>query len=143
MTAQPLQPSDIPLLLALEENTFPDFWSESAWQSAFARPDFFGFTLKEEGKLLGFVCGTALFEESELLKIAVDSAERKKGYGKILLKALQTECKARGAEKLFLEVREGNIPARRLYEGDGFTLLRLRKKYYHDGENALEMNKTL
>ena len=138
-----LQPSDIPSLLTIEKECFPDPWTENSWEAAFARNDFFGFVLKEKDTLIGFVCGTALFEESELLKIAVSPPLRGKGCGNQLLGALLDESKKRGAEKMFLEVREGNLPARKLYEKTGFIQTRVRKKYYDDGENAVEMFKTL
>ncbi len=143
MTAQALQKTDIAAIVALEGEIFPDPWSAQTWESSFSRSDFFGFALKDGERLVGFVCGASLFEESELLKIAVRGIERGKGYGKTLLLALIAEAKSRGAEKMFLEVREGNTPARGLYESNGFTTTRVRKRYYADGENAVEMCKTL
>ncbi len=134
-----LQKGDIPAIVALEAETFPDPWSKSGWESAFARSDFFGFVVKEGEALVGFVCGTSLFEESELLKIAIAKEKRGQGYGKRLLVALQNEAKSRGAQKMFLEVREGNIPAKNLYLQNGFLSSRVRKNYYADGETAVEM----
>ena len=46
------------------------------------------------------------------------------------------ECAARELKKLFLEVRESNLPAISLYEKYGFIKISQRKKYYKDGENA-------
>ena len=143
MNVLALQSADISALLEIEKHCFPDPWKEESWQSAFVRPDFFSFALKDNGILIGFVCGTALFEESELLKIAILPAYRGNGYAERLLETLLEEAKRRGAEKMFLEVREGNVPARKLYEKTGFTQTRIRKKYYDDGENAVEMVKSL
>ncbi len=143
MIAQALQSEDIAWLMRLEEEIFPDPWSRAAWETSFARADFFGYALKEGETPVGFVCGTSLFEEGELLKIAVRQTERGQGYGKTLLAALLQEAKKRGAERVFLEVREGNTPARKLYEGNGFIPTRVRKNYYADGENAVEMCKIL
>ena len=143
MILRALQRSDIPSLLHIEKDCFPDPWQENSWQTAFARADFFGFVVVDENGCVGFACATALFEESELLKIAVLPAMRGKGYGNELLTALLNEAKNRGAEKMFLEVREGNLPARKLYEKTGFIQTRVRKKYYDDGENAVEMFKSM
>jgi ribosomal-protein-alanine N-acetyltransferase len=38
--------------------------------------------------------------------------------------------------KIFLEVRESNLPARKLYEGVGFKKMGIRKNYYQT-ENAV------
>ena len=51
--------------------------------------------------------------------------------------------KARGGERVFLEVRVSNAPARKLYDSRGFDLFRTRRYYYDDGEDALEMKKEL
>ena len=143
MTVRVLEEKDIPLLCGIETVCFPDAWSVSTWQSAFARSDFFGWIAEEAGTAIGFVCGTSVWEESELLKIAVLPAFRGKGLGNVLLKTWIDAAKKGGAEKMFLEVREGNVAALRLYEKQLFQVTRLRKKYYEDGENALEMVKEL
>ena len=44
------------------------------------------------------------------------------------------------ARLVLLEVRRRNIPAVRLYRALGFTVARVRRAYYDDGEDALEMN---
>lgn len=143
MTLEALLRIDIPALLEMEKECFPDPWNEKSWLDAFARPDFFSFAVKEGETLIGFVCGTCLFEESELLKIAVTPSIRGRGLGEMLLNVFLQSAKDRGAEKMFLEVREGNVAARRLYEKSGFTQTRIRKKYYDNGEDAVEMVKTL
>ncbi len=128
----------------LERACFFDPWTEREWQESAARGDFFGLVLENEtGCLLGYACVYALYESAELLRIAVVNEERGKGYGGRLLDELFKELSARGVEQTFLEVRAGNLPARRLYESRGFSLVRERKKYYQDGENALEMKKSL
>ena len=37
-----------------------------------------------------------------------------------------------GVERIFLEVRESNSPARNLYSAKGFKEIGIRKKYYRD-----------
>ena len=138
-----LQSGDIPQLTTLETLCFPDPWQATSWETSFTRADFFGFTLKEGETLVGFVCGTSRFEESELLKIAVHPSSRGKGYGERLFQALESEAKKRGAEKIFLEVRASNVAALGLYRKSGFTQTRIRKNYYPDGETAVEMVKSI
>lgn len=129
---------------ALERVCFSEPWTEREWKESAAREDFFGLVLKDErGALLGYACVYALFESAELLRIAVAPSARGKGFGGMLLDGLFERLKAWGVEETFLEVRAGNLPARALYESRGFSLLRERKKYYHDGETALEMKKSL
>ncbi len=53
-------------------------------------------------------------------------------------------AKSRGVKAVYLEVRESNTPARRLYEKYGYTALGVRKNYYaYPRENAVIMQKQL
>ena len=44
-----------------------------------------------------------------------------RGVGTALLRDLETECRARGVQRIFLETELPNEAARRLYEREGFT----------------------
>ena len=48
-----------------------------------------------------------------------------------------------GAELVVLEVRASNDPALRLYHSLGFERVGLRRRYYHDGEDAVLMTLAL
>ena len=50
--------------------------------------------------------------------------------------------KKRGGKKIFLEVAENNVPARALYEHNGYVQVGVRPKYY-DGTDAILMEKIL
>lgn len=134
---------DVALLLKMDEEIFPDAWTEAMWQSELGRQDATCLILEIDGVAVGFAVTTVLFEDAELPKIAVLQEQRGLGLGKTLLNALEKEAKMRGATAMFLEVRVGNISARKLYETGGYEKLRVRLKYYPDGEDALEMKKTL
>ena len=137
MKITPLQNKHISAVAEIERACFPDCWGEQTWRSFFSRSDFFGFVAEEGDKVLGYVCGTSLFEDSELLRIAVRIEERKNGLGEKLLCSLIEEAKNKGAEKMFLEVRESNVSAIKLYEKLGFIKLSVRKNYYEGVENAI------
>lgn len=77
----------------------------------------------------GFVLSRDAPGEEELLLVAVRPHNRRKGLGGILLDGFVTEARARGAEKVFLEMRENN-EAERLYRAHGFEPIGRRAKYY-------------
>jgi ribosomal-protein-alanine N-acetyltransferase len=56
---------------------------------------------------------------------------------------MEEYAKDNGAERMLLEVREGNAPARTLYKAWGFEEFGVRKNYYEDGENAIVMQKQI
>jgi ribosomal-protein-alanine N-acetyltransferase len=135
--------TDAKALAKIERQCFSSPWSENMLLSAFSRVDFVCFVLEQAGDALGYVCGTTLFETAELARIAVLQGQRRKGLGEKLLDAFISCAKERGAQQMFLEVRESNAPAIALYEKRGFEKVRVRAKYYENGENGLEMKKLL
>jgi ribosomal protein S18 acetylase RimI-like enzyme len=82
-------------------------------------------------------------DELELLDIATDARERRRGLGRALLWALEGEARARGASAIYLEVRPSNGAARSLYVAHGFDEVGRRPRYYPDGEDALLMRRAV
>jgi [ribosomal protein S18]-alanine N-acetyltransferase len=94
--------------------------------------------------LLGFLIARNVGSEWELENIGVASAARRKGLGTRLLDALVMHAKEAHSESVFLEVRESNTAARRLYETAGFRQTGRRKLYYTDPrEDAILYCRTL
>ena len=83
----------------------------------------------------GFAFVRAAPGEEEILLIAVNPPFRRKGLGARLIASLAADARQRGAERLFLEMRENN-PARTLYEAQGFVPIGRRKNYYSLGDGA-------
>jgi ribosomal-protein-alanine N-acetyltransferase len=74
--------------------------------------------------------------EAEILYLFTLGPFRRLGFARSLLNLL----KKQGAGILFLEVRESNTPARKLYETEGFNQIGLRRNYYSDPpEDAIVM----
>ena len=100
-----------------------------------------GFGLRvaeEEGAVCGLVAFRMIRDEAELLNLAVDAGQRRRGIGARLLGEVITACKAAGVKKIFLEVRESNRGARDFYLRMGFTEAGRRRQYYRDPpEDAL------
>ena len=67
--------------------------------------------------------------EEELLLIAVRPELRGRGVGRILLERIFAAARERGAERMFLEMRDNN-PALGLYTSMGFEPIGRRKAYY-------------
>ncbi|MGB7374092.1 GNAT family N-acetyltransferase [Pontixanthobacter sp.] len=77
----------------------------------------------------GFTLTKYVAQEEEILLIAVDPRHRGKGLARQLLNRCFTDAAQRGAERIFLEMRENN-PARALYEALGFCPIGRRENYY-------------
>ena len=93
-------------------------------------------TIAEEGRMpVGFSLVRRVTDEAELLLLAVDPAQQRRGIGQALLDEFIAAALAHGAHRLHLEVRDGN-PAVELYRAAGFVSVGRRRNYYHgpDGE---------
>jgi ribosomal-protein-alanine N-acetyltransferase len=93
-------------------------------------------TIAEAGRIpVGFSLVRAVADEAELLLLAVDPAEQRRGIGQALLDEFIAGALAGGAHRLHLEVRDGN-PAVALYRASGFSAAGRRRNYYRgsDGE---------
>lgn len=134
---------DLAKLVLCERACFSDPWTTEMIKTEFSRDDFYGLLIEEDGEILAYIYGTVLFEDAELMKVAVLPKRRGQGLGCALTEAFLQGVKERGAERIFLEVRPSNLSALKLYQGHGFVKTRLRKRYYADGEDALEMKKEL
>lgn len=84
---------------------------------------------RDEDEVVGFTLSRAILKESELLLLAVRRGCQKKGVGQLLLDSFITDSARRGAERLHLEVRDGNR-AFNLYAKAGFSQVGRRRNYY-------------
>ena len=75
--------------------------------------------------------------------LAVRPDRRRQGLGAALVAAMGAAAREKGLAFLTLEVRESNLPARRLYEKCGFAAVGTRKNYYEKPtENAVLMTRS-
>ena len=75
----------------------------------------------------------------EIHSIATDHNYRRCGYAKKLMTNVLQKAKLLGANKAFLDVRESNVFAIGFYKSLGFKEFSIRKNYYSNLENALQM----
>jgi len=81
------------------------------------------------GRVVGFlVVRQVAPDEREILNLAVDAAERRRGVAR---KLLETELQ-RVKNQWFLEVRASNSSAIKLYESAGFRVAGRRESYYQN-----------
>ena len=90
----------------------------------------------------GFVVWRVVADEAEIITIGVHPDARRGGIADAMLTLVESDVKKRGGKKIFLEVAENNVPARALYEHNGYVQVGVRPKYY-DGTDAILMEKIL
>lgn len=122
---------DLPAVARIERASFSDPWPAASFEELLGRPDVV-FVVAERGaqEVAGYAIVYVAADGGDLANIAVDAAVRGKGVGRRVLRAVREEVRRRGVRVLFLEVRESNAGARRLYEGEGFVEVGRRSRYY-------------
>lgn len=143
MTMRIAEEKDVAAIALLERDCLQDPWTVGQLKGSFARTDFYALVLETDGEIVGYICGTSLFEDAEIARVAVVKNHRREGLGGMLLDSFLSLVKDKGATRAFLEVRVQNAAAIGLYQSRNFSLVRTRLKYYADGEDGLEMKKDL
>ncbi len=92
-----------------------------------------------DDKRAGYVGSWLTIPNAEILNLFVSSEYRGLGIGKKLMKEVMDICNEQNIEFLTLEVNVNNKYAVKMYEDLGFTISRIRKKYYDNKEDALLM----
>ena len=142
ITIRDMTSDDLPEVLALETDYFPEPWSETVYRNSMAL-DYYIFLAAEEkttGGLVGYASLMDAAGEGNIMNIAVAMPYRCKGGGSRLLCALLDRGRGRGIRDFTLEVRMTNAPAIHMYEKMGFRTEGIRRGYYEQPrEDALIM----
>ncbi|HVG10586.1 MAG TPA: N-acetyltransferase [Thermoanaerobaculia bacterium] len=129
---------DLPRIAWLEDAAFADPWPFDLLAYEFGHPR--GFLLVaswDDGPPSGYVAFRHGGGESELLRLAVDPAEQRRGVARTLVEhGLQRLREEGKIDSCHLEVRMDNEGAIAFYQALGFVRAGRRKSYYRDGTDA-------
>jgi [ribosomal protein S18]-alanine N-acetyltransferase len=137
---RPLVEDDLQRVMQIEVTSFSTPWRENTFRALMRRTDTDLFVAEVDGLVVGYAAAWTVLDQSELGNVAVLGDSRGRGLGGALVDAVVERVKERGAHELFLEVRESNQGAQRLYADRGFVVVGRRKRYYSAPvEDALVM----
>ena len=135
---RPLREHEALIASEIEKECLSTAWSEG--QIRDRSPETVYLLALFDGVPAGILSASLSLYDGELLNIAVLPDLRGKGVAQALLEALYAAMQ--GLSELFLEVAESNLPAQKLYEKNGFSVVGRRKGFY-GGEDALVMRKQI
>lgn len=124
-----MTPADLEAVADLTRRADPFGWTLRNFSDAHASGNTLT-VLTVDGVTSGIAAVMHVLDESELLEIAVQPAMQGRGYGKALLAQAIALARRNGAVRMFLEVRESNARARKMYTSFGFEETGRRKSYY-------------
>lgn len=137
---RPLREADLGQVMEIEGASFSTPWRESTFRGLMRRLDTDLFVADDGERVLGYAACWTVVDQSELGNVAVAEEGRGRGIGGALVDAVVERVRARGAQEIFLEVRESNAAAKSVYHARGFVVVARRRAYYSSPkEDALVM----
>ena len=129
---------DLNEIYNIEKKVFNDYWSLDLIKSEIIEKKYSRVTVLElKKKVIGYIFQRKIYDENHIINLAIDIPYQHKGYGKFLLmKILEKDS---NDTNVFLEVKEANLPAVKLYIDLGFEEVDRKERYYSDGSNAIFM----
>ena len=150
---------DLPDILDIEKKCFKEPWTKPIFKMMLKRPF---LDDKEQvphnfyvGELLDEIIGYIIWENEyiyrnpndnmsfigHILNLAIKSNYRRKGFGKSLIEITFKKMRDIGINQCYLEVRESNFPAIRLYESVGMSYRKRLKNYYFNEDGLTYFRK--
>ena len=131
---------DIPAVGEIERQSFSIPWSENAFEESLGYSHAIFLVAAYQEKIVGYCGMYQVFQEGDIINVAVMPEYRKQGVGRCLMEGMIQAALERNILDLTLEVRESNEAAKRLYVSFGFESVGVRKNFYEKPkENAIIM----
>lgn len=133
---------DIDKICLIENQNFKFPWNKKSFEEEIKLSDTNKskfLVLKIQNEIIGYICCRTMVDEANIINFSIKKEFQNLGYGKKLLKYLLDIVEKENIKNVYLEVRESNIVAQKLYQKLGFKNFVIRKNFYPDNENAIIM----
>ena len=130
---------DMDQILAIEKASFPDPYPRIvfAWFKLSVGEGF--IVARKDGRVVGYLISEVRRGRGHIASMAVATDYRRMGIGEAMARK-SIDLLAGRVKQVYLEVRPSNKAAIRLYHKLSFEETgKVRKKYYPDGEDTIEM----
>src|SRR5690554_2272075 len=134
---------DLDTIFDIEKDSYSNPWTlndlETEVQNSFSN----NYLIKKSKNIIGYAFTHIVIDQMQINNFCISEKFRRCGYGKILLNSILAYLRTVNIKCVYLDVREGNIPALKLYSSSGFKIDCIRKNYYSDGENGILMSNNI
>jgi ribosomal-protein-alanine acetyltransferase len=140
--------ADLDALYMIEQRCFTrEAWSKKQIATFLEDSDALNLTARANSEIAGFVIGLVNqydgMKIGHIVTIDVLPNHRRKGMGMTLLTSIEQEFKKVGVKVSYLEVREDNLAAMRLYRKAGYVEVERLENYYSRGGHGVRLEKPL
>lgn len=132
-----LSESDLDRVVAVEQTVYSHPWTLGNFKDAL-KSGYAAFKLEAGEHLIGYLVAMQVIDEVHLLNITVAPAFQRQGWAHAMLQFLNLWSLQKEAQCLWLEVRQSNERALKLYKAFGFEQVGLRKDYYPESRTSRE-----
>lgn len=141
VTYREIGEADLADVVAIESEVHAYPWKLGHFKDAL-KAGYASLLMQWSGQTIGYAIVMIVLDEAHLLNVSIAKSFQRQGFGRQLMQQVVTFGQANACKDLFLEVRESNHAAIRLYESMGFNEMSVRRNYYpadNGRENAILM----
>jgi len=132
---------DVAEVVRIEAASYQFPWPENLIRNCL-KVGYLGLVIKSDTGLKAHAFASCAAQEAHILNVCVDPEHRSKGYARVLVAHAIASVVQKGAEVIFLEVRESNAAAISLYHSMGFVEIGRRDGYYRTKSGRTKSGRT-
>ena len=141
---------DLEHIHRIESDLYPKPWTFNFFRIMFHINEDLFINAVDNEEIIGYAVGeiekrgkvVTPKKAGHVLNIAVQSQYQGMGVGTMLLDEIENRFLSKGADIVYLEVRESNMRAQQVYKHRGYEYVRTAENYYGD-EDGFIMTKKL
>ena len=141
---------DLEHIHRIESDLYPKPWTFNFFRIMFHINEDLFINAVDNEEIIGYAVGeiekrgkvVTPKKAGHVLNIAVQSKYQGMGVGTMLLDEIENRFLSKGADIVYLEVRESNMRAQQVYKHRGYEYVRTAENYYGD-EDGFIMTKKL
>lgn len=135
---------DMPEVLEIEDQSFEYPWTEEDFVRCLRQRNCIGMIAEIEEQVVGAMIYELHKSRLHVLNFAVHQNFRRCGVGAAMVKTLQNKLSHQRRNRIFLEVRETNLPAQLFFRAQYFRAISVLRDFYEDApEDAYLMQYAL
>lgn len=131
--------ADMEQVLAIESAVFPDPWSEKEFMGCLRQMNCIGLVCERDDLVVGFVIYELHRSRLEVLNLAVEPSQQRKGIGSQIIDKLKSRLSSQRRNEIRLDVSERNLGAHLFFKSHGFLATEILRDRFDDGSLAYTM----
>lgn len=126
---RPMSLTDLDAVMSIEGEIYPFPWTRGNFGDSIIS-GYHCLVLEQAGCVIGYGVMMIGPDEAHMLNLSIAATWQRLGWGGMLLQHFIGLARQHRAQRMFLEVRQSNPGAVRLYAKAGFSQIAMRKDYY-------------